>query len=109
MTDVIRTAANALKASVDKNDFRSCGIIATKEADADYDFFINSLTNYMNLLGNIRENLKKEKQEKEGLVINCRTYRCDFCKLPCKDRRQEGKVCGCFKYPDGGKQLYVVQ
>lgn len=109
MTDIIRTAANVLKSSANKDDFTTIGVIATKEADADYDFFINSLSRYMSMLGNIREQLKKEKQEKEGLVVNCITYRCDFCKMPCKDRRQEGKLCGCFKYPDGSKKLYIVE
>lgn len=109
MTDIIRTAANALKRTIDTDDFHNCGIIVTKEADADYDFFINSLTNYMNLLGNIREELKKEKLEQQGLIPNCSVHRCDFCKLPCKDRRQEGRICGCFTYPDKDKQLYVVK
>lgn len=109
MTDIIRLAANVLKQSADKDDFTTIGVIVSNEADANYDFFINSLTRYMSMLENIREELKKEKLESQGLVPNCSVHRCDFCKMPCKDRREEGKVCGCFKYLDGSKQLYVVQ
>ena len=109
MTDIIRTAANALKKTLNADDFASHGVIITKEADADYDFFIRNLTNYINILANIRESLDREKREQEGLIVNCTVHRCDFCRLPCKDRRQEGRICGCFTYPDKDKQLYVVQ
>lgn len=109
MTDIIRTAANALKCTVAKDDYTSFGILVAKEADADYDFFIRQLSNYIGVLAQIREGLEKENLERKGLVPNCTVHRCDFCKLPCKDRRQEGKVCGCFTYPDKDKQLYVVE
>ena len=110
MTDIIRTAANTLKATVDKEDFTTFGLRATKETDYDYDFFIQSITSYINVLHNIVNNLNEEKLKYKGVIPNCTVHRCDFCKFPCKDKRQEGRICGCFTYPNNNnRQLYVVK
>lgn len=109
MTDIIRTAARILKDSANKDDYNAHGLIAVKEADGDYNFFVNSLNSYINVLQKVIAKLVEEHNESTGIIPNCIVHSCHMCKIACDDKRQEGKVCGCFTYPDKNKQLYVVK
>ena len=109
MTDVIRAAAGILRDAAHKDDYTSYAVIACKEADGDYNFFINTLNNYIGILQNVIQKLVEERNNSTGIVTDCIVHRCDLCRINCEDKRQEGKVCGCFMYTNKPKQLYIVE
>ena len=63
MTPLIRQAADIYRRLADPEDFTTHGIILTKEADANYDFFITAFEEQVRFYNDMIYRLKQERDD----------------------------------------------
>ena len=63
MTTLIRQSADILRKSANPEDFTTHAVIAAKEADTDYNFFIRAFEAKINFYNDMIYRLKQERDE----------------------------------------------